>query len=121
MRIIDQPRTGHFKVRLVKRGPWVAAVIYRPCPWIEPPADGDPNRIHPDDWCTPLDRSRPLEAAIDGQPADPYRVWTSGRPISAAEFVWMSDVSKWARRYAPAAPEANPRLRINLVEQEPIF
>jgi len=69
-RRIDEPRPGYFTVRLVAGGPAAPAVIFLPCPMMPAALDFDPI-----EWCTPLDRSRRLEALIDGEPAaNPARV-----------------------------------------------
>jgi hypothetical protein len=116
VRRIDRPEPGFFKLRLVRGGPFVAAVIFMPCPMV--PADPD---IHPGEWCTPLDRSRHLEARIDGRPAAPDRVWIGGRPIDSREYRYLIEGAAWDRSYAPEAPAANPTRAIDLTQLPPIF
>jgi hypothetical protein len=109
MRRIDDPRPGFFQLRLVKGGPFVAARIWRECPWVDPSSDA-----HPEDWCRPLDRPRPLQAEIDGKPAEVERVWTGGRRIAASEFFYRVELGRWARAYAPEEPEANPHRPVDI-------
>jgi hypothetical protein len=70
-RRVDEPTPGHFKIRLVRGGPYVAAAISRGMGfwtvWINGQPGGAP---HPDPW------------AVPGM----ERVWTSGTPISAREY-----------------------------------
>ena len=82
-RIIDSPRPGFFLVerpmvvrpRLLKDRWYVTCRIWLTCPI--------------DLWTGyPLDRSRHLLAEIDGNPADPYDLWTKRIwPISYQEYV----------------------------------
>ena len=102
---------GHFKLRLVKKGPWVAAVVFRPCPL----------EIHVDAPWQWLDRWPRLCAEIDGRSADPERVRDFGRPITQAEYLYMSAAAEWDRRHDPAAPAANPRQAMSLDEMRPLF
>lgn len=115
MRQIDQPRPGFFKLRLVRGGPWVGALIFLPCPMA--PAEPD---IHPDEWCMPLDRSRHLQATIGSRAADIDRVWM-GHEIDAAEYRYLTESAAWDRVYAPEAPAANPTKAIDLTQLPPIF
>lgn len=64
-RIIDQPRPGFFKLRMVKGGPWCPARIW------------------------PVRRrtgSETLTAHILGEPAEVDRVWLYGREIPEADY-----------------------------------
>ncbi len=98
-RAIGIPEPGFFQMRQVKGGVFVSAVIYRPCPL----------EIHNDAPWQWIDRWPHLKAEIDGQSADVGRVWTSGRRIPIAEYLFLKDDRAWARQYAPHLPEANPR------------
>ncbi len=107
---IDKPEPGYFRMRLVKGGPWVGAIIFRPCP-IE---------MHPETFQA-VDRWPHLQAEVDGKPAGVDRVWTSGRRVPMAEYLFLRDDRAWAREYAPQSPEANPRQPVNLGALLPIF
>ena len=102
-RIVDQPQPGFFKLRMVRGGPFVSALIYLPC-MIDP------------DFGFPLDRARRLMALIDGKPADPFHVWNYGRMIDEAEYLYLSDLASWTRKYARSAPEARPTEKVNVRE-----
>ena len=106
------PRVGFYLVRLVKDGPQMPAVIFRPCP-IEP----DPETFQ---W---IDRRAPLQAAIAGEEVPMGRVWPhcARWPITHAEFVYRTKVIEWAETYAPSAPEARPREAVDLNRLESIF
>jgi hypothetical protein len=113
------PEPGFFRMKLVRGGPWVPALIWRPCPIVIPqPLETTPG---PEDWCRPLDRSRPLLARIGEREADPFDVWTYGRRIGAAEYHWRLALGKWAQTHAPLDPEANPRARVDLARQPSLF
>src|SRR5215831_8884022 len=84
-RYAGHPEPGWFRLRLVRRGVWVAALIWRPCPWVNPEVALDtPGE---DEWCRPAERSRPLRAVIHGGAqgsdweVDPMEVWERGNPI----------------------------------------
>jgi hypothetical protein len=104
-RRVDQPEAGHFKMRLVPGGPFVAAKIER---------DG-----------------RLWRAVINGEafPAAPdpvdalhvFAVWHSGRTITVDEYAHMLRVAEWAQRDAPDHPAAKPRERINIAGKPPII
>lgn len=75
-RRIDRPRPGFFKVRLVRRGPWVPAQITE-----DPPLDPWTGEI--------MDRSTHLQAYIEGRPVDLERVWLWGRIVTKDEWQWL--------------------------------
>lgn len=65
-RIINQPRPGFFKLRLVKGGPWVPSRIYAYRP-----------RVAGTDH---------LAAHVNGEHCEVDRVWLYGHPISEDEY-----------------------------------
>jgi hypothetical protein len=101
-RAIDRPEPGFFKMRLTRGGPWVPAILYRPCP-IE---------FNPETF-QGVDRVYHLEAEIDGRPVGLDRIWGYGRRIPMAEYLFLKANSAWVRQYAPHLPEANPRQPID--------
>lgn len=113
---IDRPQPGHFKTRLVKRGPWVPALIYRPCPMVPPEID-----IGPEDWCQPMDRYSPLEAMINGTPASVDRVWLGGPVIDAAEYAYLIADATWEVEHQPDGPKANPTVAMDLSRAPVLF
>jgi len=119
IRILGEPQPGHFKMRLVKRGPWVPALIWRPCPLILP----DPLELTPapEDWCLPTERPRMLRARIGTTEADPFEVWTNGQRITAREYHWRLDLARYATDHAPLDPEADPRRRVDLSRAPSLF
>lgn len=64
-RRIDTPEPGYFRMRLVRKGPWVGARIYRSALF------GD------------------LRATINGHDVDVFDVWTSGERISEDDYNWL--------------------------------
>lgn len=118
MQLMD-PEPGYFKLRRVRGGPWVPAIIWRPCPLIMPePLEATPA---PEEWCCPTERSRVLRARIGDQEASPDDVWASGRRISPKEYALRLAVRTWALTYAPAQPEANERQPVDLKTLPSLF
>jgi hypothetical protein len=113
VRVVTAPEPGFYAVRMVRGGPQVAALIYRPCPfdWYDPDIDPDATQAEPYEAQDRVIR-RPLRAEIDGRPADPDRVWTSGRRIPRNRFLYLRDLAAWARRHAPDDPAARPTERL---------
>lgn len=105
-RIVDQPTPGFFKMRLVRRGPWVPAAITYSVFGL---------------W----------QATIDGEifaaDADPVfadgvlRVWHSGRFIDEAEYAHMLAVKAWAGTTMPDHPAAQPRKAMDISKLRPLF
>lgn len=74
-RDVSQPTPGHFKLRLVRGGPFVAAAISHQMGFWAVWINGEPcGARHPDPW------------AVDGCGAAMERVWTHGIPIENAEY-----------------------------------
>ena len=115
-RRIDRPEPGFFKMKLVKNGPWVPALIFLPCP-IHEPYGG----THPDDWGTHRDRSRQYRAIVAGEEADVLKVWTWGKKIAQSEHDHLVQVMEWAIQHAPHAPEAMPKQAIKLENMKSLF
>ncbi|HET98765.1 MAG TPA: hypothetical protein ENH89_00020 [Aurantimonas coralicida] len=110
-RAIDSPEPGFFRLKLTRGGPWVPAILYRPCP-----IEFEPETFQA------VDRHYRLVAEIDGKPADVHRVWTSGERITIAEYLYLTANHAWVRQYAPDLPEANPGSPIDFnVLQPPSF
>lgn len=118
-RFAGYPEPGYFRLRLVKRGPWVPALIWQPCPMVIPvPLELTPA---PEDWCRPAERSRPLRATIGTSEANPFEVWISGYFITAQEYLYRLDLQKWATRHAPRQPEAKPKQSVDLTDLPALF
>lgn len=118
-RIAGHPEPGFFKLRVAKKGPWVPALIWRPCPMVIPePLEATPD---PEEWCRPTERPRPLRATIGTRDADPQEVWTSGRWITPREYHWRLGLGKWAAEEAPSEPEAKPYQPVDLTRSPALF
>ena len=105
-RALDRPEPGYWRIRLVKGGPLVPAMIRRVQCLHEP---GDP--------FNPMDRSPSWYAEIDGRPVAWSRVWET-RPvetITAADYAHEVDTGRWAREHAPDHPRAAPREKVDLM------
>jgi hypothetical protein len=109
-RPVGQPRAGFFKVCLCRRRQpgqgrvYVAAEIR-----YEPTRDPETGEL--------LDRSWYYLAVIDGRVRDKpsptpssrvWFIWHTGIEIGFDEFEFLLADRRWARRYAPEEPEANP-------------
>lgn len=97
-RQIDRPRCGYWAVRLTAGAPEVGASIQ----W-------EQTTFEPGEHMNLMERSPILTARLDGRIVTVEEVWTRrGREISPEEYFWLIEDRKWARRYAPHLPEANP-------------
>ncbi len=114
-RVIDRPEPCLRQVKQVRGGVWLAARIHRTCHCTI--NGGDHNAAHA--WCDTCDRYPPLEAEIDGKPADVDRVWTSGKDIDEAEYRFLIDDRAHARQHRPDSPEANPRQPVDFMTLAP--
>ena len=105
-REIDRPEPGYFRMRLVRRGPFVACRIWRCCSCTV--NGGDENEQH--DWQETCDRIPPLTATVDGKdrPGQLDKVWLYGKPIEPATYRLMLDQANWDTQYDPSAAAANP-------------
>jgi hypothetical protein len=116
----SEPEPGYFKLRLIRRGAWVPAIIWRPCPLILP----DPleeTAPGPEDWCFPTARPRPLRARIGEDEVDPLEVWGRGPAIGVQEYRFLLARRQWVVDHAPEEPEANPKLPANLAKLPSLF
>lgn len=106
-RVVDQPEPGFFLMRLVRRGPKVAARI-----------------VH--------DEHGIWRAHIDGVPqepggADPHRargvlrIWHSGTRCTEQEYLYRLALKAWAMAHDPDHPAANPERPVSLRRMKPIF
>ena len=108
MKSLNNVKAGFYKTRLVKNGPYVPAVIYQSCPVM--PCNDD---VATSEWFSPLERSRPLQALVDGQADDVEKLWVFGEPIEQLEYDFMMKNAEWCRKYAPKDPIAQPYRSMN--------
>ena len=111
MPFVDRPEPGFYKMRLVKKGPFVPIMIH----WsiAKDPLTGEK-----------LDRSAVLVAWIPGgRTRAAIEVWNSfaGRPIDRATFDAMISARKAALNGDTWRPEAEPGRAINLNELPPVL
>lgn len=109
-RMLDDPKPGFFKTRLVKGGPFVTAEIRH-----GPALDEDG---------APLDRSYLWEAIKNGKHVraphpEPMRagvflVWHSATPIDEATFRFMRANESHAESYRPHDPLSTPDRRADV-------
>lgn len=94
----DTPKVGHYLLKLIKGGPWVAAEI-----------------THDDEgWKCMID------GEWQGPSRDPWllsnmeRIHWGGRETTPSEAAYRVAVSRYAKIYDPSSPIANPHKAINL-------
>lgn len=111
---LNNPQPGHYRIRLVRGGPFVPVKIMRAC--VCTVNGGDEQARH--DWRETCDRSPVLVALVNGRDTDMDRVWPwcARFPIAAQEYAYMMARKSWAEDYHPAAPEAQPKQKINLMK-----
>jgi len=105
-REIDDARPGHFKVRLVKRGPWMPARVERDCSCT---IGGGTH-----EWKASCDRFQYLRGEIDGMTVAVDRVWLFGQEITGDEFNYLTASVQWDREHDATSPAARPREAIDL-------
>jgi len=102
---------GHWMIRLHRRGiPTPAAIM-----WLHTTAEpGEPKNV--------MERSPFLGAFIAGEPARIEDVWhRRGKPIDADEYEYQVALVRYCREHDPSAPEANPRLPVDLRNVPSVF
>lgn len=104
-RSIDTPEPGYFAIRLVRRGPWVAARI-----------------VHDESgWWAIIDGVRSPPHIDPVYADDVFRIWHGGRIIEETEYNHILNVREWARKQSPDHPSANPREPIDIAKKSPLF
>jgi hypothetical protein len=109
-REIDDARPGYFKVRLVKRGPWMPARLERDCTCTV--NGGVDEEVHA--WIDTCDRHQRLRGEIDGMTVAVDRVWMWGEEITQAEHDYLVSSNEWDRENDATSPAARPREAIDL-------
>lgn len=110
-RFLSEPHPGFFAFRLVRDGPWCPAVLYRECPMVHPDV-----YLHPDLWCSHVDRGGPrmrLQARVIDQPHPVDPIWIHGRFIPFWRWRHMMAVFAWAKVHDPQSPQARPGRPVN--------
>jgi hypothetical protein len=105
-REVDNPQPCFLKVRLVRRGPFVAARIRREDGlwWSE--VEGTPCDFPHED---PVKAARVLE------------LWASGLFVTEEEYRFMLAVATHAAAYQPDSPLAKPKEPVRLKSLPPLF
>ena len=108
----DRPTSGHYKLKRVRGGPWVAVRI-----WL------DADRRDPDFPEYALDRSPVWRAERDGREVEIAQVWpfASNHPIDVDEYRYLLSDARHARLFRPGAPEANPEQAVDLGNMPSLF
>jgi hypothetical protein len=134
--ILDAPEPGHYAVRLGRLppktkgarygavAPWVPALIYSPCPWVE--ADPYEDYPPPQWWCEPTGRAPgPLRARIGERDVEDTKMilvlWQSARAVPPHEYLYLVARRAWARRYDPESYHAKPVDLTVLKNREVLF
>jgi hypothetical protein len=114
----SEPEPGYFRVRFVRNGAWVPAIIWRGACVLTDGARG------PDDqrWRMPPLHARPLRARIGDDEVDPLVVWEKRRrAITAQTYRFMLEDRAWVVQHAPDEPEGNPRAPADLAKRPSLF
>lgn len=108
----DAPIAGLYKIRRVRRGPWVGVRIWH-----------DDNRFEPGNPENRLDRSSIWRAERDGEEVELARVWphASFNPIDKSEYLFLLRDASHARQNRPGSPEANPTKTVDVGAMPAIF
>lgn len=94
-RAIADPQPGWFKIRMVRKGPHVAARLYKHLGFWVAEING-----------VPCGDSNPDPAIADGV----FRIWSTGTPITKAEYDALMH-----------RPPSSPRLPIDIGSEPPAF
>ncbi len=100
-RLTNTPRPGYFKLKLVRDGPWVPAVIFYPCPHSTPEEQADP-----DHWCGEIKDHTELVAVADGRRVKVDRVWLFAEFCEFKEYRYLMELRGWAKKHSPAEADA---------------
>lgn len=112
---VDRPEPGYFRMRLVRRGPFVACRIWRCCSCTV--NGGDENEQH--DWQATCDRFPQLTATVNGEDRSEKlsKVWTYGKPIKRSEYDFMVADAAWLRQHDPEDAKATPTAPVDIKNQ----
>ena len=106
-------------MRMVKDGPLVAVMIWHGCP--VDPVTGELLTERPALWRCKIngqdDAISTVLIEMDGLTGLPV---LKAEPIEELEYDYLVKSHQWAAKYAPDAPEANPRKRIDLNALPPL-
>lgn len=107
--ITYEVHAGFYKRKLVKGGPFVPARI-----WLHQETDPETGELVADEVYL---------CEVDGKRLDAEEQWTwlCSRPITEAEFNFMSADASWCQENAPEAPQANPRAPVASRAIPPLF
>ena len=99
---VSEPQCGWYRRRIVKDGPWVAAVI-----WLEPALLDEAGELAGDEImrCMVGDKDR-TEQLLDEW------AWLCAEPITKENYDYLLAYAAWARVHSPLSPEAQPHLPI---------
>lgn len=101
----QRTKAGYFLVRLVIKGPLVAAWVQETPDGWRAIIDGEPTTCHPD------------PAMVPGVALVAMR----GKPCTAGDYLYRLETAAWARANTPDAPEAKPMESIDLHTMPPVF
>lgn len=100
-RVVDEPQEGYFRMKLVKRGPYVPARIQK-----------DENGR----WLATIDGKDQFPPHEDPILASGVlRIWHSATEIQFHEYDYLIQLGEYARAHAPDSPAANPNKPIDLL------
>ena len=102
----DVPVAGHYRMKMRSGGVFVGIAI-----WFGPPTDPETGEE--------MDRSHRWQATENGRPVPLERVWPrcAEDKITESEAAHLIAVEAWAKQHAPQSALANPKRRIDLLNE----
>ena len=95
------PEPGFYKLRLVRKGPFVAArIVHDDATGWSVLIDGVSFGPHPNPWAI----------------ARMHQVWPYAAAITEAEHDFMIAYAEWARKHSPDDPVVHPTKQINIFD-----
>jgi hypothetical protein len=104
-RAVDRPETGFFRMRLVRKGPFVAAQINH-------------QNNH---WWAVINGDKYPPAADPAAAPYVFDVWLAGERITEDEYNYLTARRTWAAQHAPRDPANAPRQRVDTAFLPPLF
>lgn len=104
-RAVGKPEPGYFRMRVIRKGPWVPAAIFHIDGIWSACIDGETGSAHED----------------PGYADCVFRVWLGGRRISRSEYDHMLATKAWAAEHATYHPSVNVRKPLDVSKLPSIF
>jgi len=109
----------YFKVRMARKGPFVAAKVSRQCACT---INGGDDCL-PHEWQESCDRYPDICSVVNGEEYPLRRLLTGGQltVIEQKEYRYLIDAAAWDKKNDPDSPLANPTQAVDYGRMKPIF